>query len=60
MKIYQYDNGHMTKIAMPIYGINLFKNLLPWNRWVDFIETWSNDISGLTLTYFMASSKFAN
>ena len=31
----------MTKMAlMPIYGKNPSKNLLLWNRWTDFHETW--------------------
>ena len=30
MKIYKYDDGHMTKMAvMPIYGKNSQKNLFP-------------------------------
>ena len=33
--------GHMTKMAaMPIYGKNPSKNLLLWNQWPDFHETW--------------------
>ena len=32
--------GHMTKMAAtPIYG-KTFKNLLLWNQWTDFLETW--------------------
>ena len=32
--------GHITKMTtMPINGKNL-KNLLLWNRWADFNETW--------------------
>ena len=31
----------MTKMAaMPIYGKNHKKNLLLWNWWTDFNETW--------------------
>ena len=55
----------MNKMAvMPIYG----KNLLLWNRWTDFNETWyvhrglwptiicmNHDLE-LTLTYFTARS----
>ena len=41
MKIYYHDAGHMTKMAaMPIYGKSTLKNLLPWNQWNDFKETW--------------------
>ena len=41
MKIYRHDAGHMTKMAaMPIYGKKPFKNLLLWNQWTDFHETW--------------------
>ena len=40
-KVYLQGPGHMTKMAsMPIYGKKLFKNLLLWNRWADFQETW--------------------
>ena len=38
MKIHQDNAGHMTKIAMPIYGKTL-KNLLSRNHWADFDET---------------------
>ena len=58
----------MAKMAtMPIYGKTPL-NLLLWNRWADFQETWyvalgtpahysySNDDPGVTLAYFMARS----
>ena len=33
--------GHMTMMAaMPIYGKKPLKNLLLWNRWIDFNKTW--------------------
>ena len=39
-KVYINVLSHMTKIAaMPIYGKN-HKNLLLWNQWIDFNETW--------------------
>ena len=73
MKNYQHDAGHMNKMAaMPIYGEKHLKNLLLWNQWTDFHETWyvasgthsilfcSNDYPGFTLTYFTPRSKFCN
>ena len=40
MKIHQHNVGHMTKMAaMPMYGKNHFKILLPRNHWADFDET---------------------
>ena len=33
--------GHKTKIAaMPIYGKKNLRNLLFWNPWTNFNETW--------------------
>ena len=42
IKIHEYDAGHMTKMAaMPIYGKKkTFKDLLLWNLWTNFQETW--------------------
>ena len=41
MEIYQYDVGQMTKMAaMPLYGKNIFLNLLHWNQWADINKTW--------------------
>ena len=64
-KVYINDPGHMTKMAAML---KTFKNLLLWNRWTDFHETWYlasglrliivyiNDDPGLTLTYFTTRS----
>ena len=36
INVYIDNSGHMTKMAArPIYG-----NLLLWNQWTDFKETW--------------------
>ena len=40
-KIYTNCFGHLTKMAdMPIYGKNLFKNLLFQNKKADDLGTW--------------------
>ena len=40
-KVCSNSVGHMTKMAaMPMYGKNLKKNLLPQNRKADDLETW--------------------
>ena len=70
MNIIQYDAGHMTKLAaIPIYGKNPSKIFFR-NQRADFHETlyeasgtpahhiFSNDNTGVTLTYFMARSNF--
>ena len=65
-KVCSNGPGHMTKMAtMPICGKNL-KNLLLWNQKADdlgmqhqvleYYQVFSNDDSGLTLTYFTARS----
>ena len=71
MKIYEYDVGHMTKMAVkPIYGKNPSKiffsgtggpistKLGMQHRGLQPITVVSNDNPGLTLTYFTAWSKF--
>ena len=71
IKIYEYDVGHMTKMAVkPIYGkhsSNIFfsgtggpisTKLGMQHRGFQPITVFSNDNPGLTLTYFTAWSKF--
>ena len=69
MKIYEYDVGHMTKMAAkPIYGKNpskifsendgpILTKLSMLHRGLQPIIICSND-PGLTLTYFMERSNF--
>ena len=72
MKFYLYVVGYMPKMAdMPIYGENVFKiifletcgpistQLGMWHRGLKPIIDCSNDNPGLTLTFFIAKSKFA-
>ena len=65
------DLGHMTKMAdMPIYGKNL-KNIFSGTKrtmtlkvgmlhWVlEYYQVCSNDVCGMTLTYFTAMSNWS-
>ena len=71
IKIYQYDAGHMTKMAtMPIYGKNpskhfysgisapIYTNLGMKRRGLLPIVVCSNDDPRVTFIYFMARSNF--
>ena len=69
MKVCSNDPGHMTKMAaMPIYGKNPEKNLFSktsrpmtyelgiQHQWLRPYKIYSDDDTGLTLTYFTARS----
>ena len=69
IKVCSTGTGHMTEMAaMPIYGKNLKKNLLRYqkrpmtlklgmqHRVLENYQVCSNDDPGLSLTYFMARS----
>ena len=66
MKIYSNGPGHMTNMAaMPIYGKTLKKTFSlesnscwPWKLVcsIGYYQIYSNDDTGLTLTYFTARS----
>ena len=64
-KAYTFDPGHMTKIAvMPIYGKNIKKcfsvsialKLGMYYSGLLYYKGYINELSGLTLTYFMTKS----